>query len=60
MRTQWIALFVLLFVSGCASQRYRVTVTRINGEPAVSLEIEEKGYDTRIRSQQRIVYSDMD
>jgi hypothetical protein len=39
---RWIALFLLVFVSGCASQRYRVTVTRVNGEPAVSLEIEER------------------
>ena len=28
---------------GCASQRVRVTVTRVHGEPSVSIEFEEKG-----------------
>jgi hypothetical protein len=36
-----IAMFVLF--CGCASQRVRVTVTRVHGEPAVSIEFEKKG-----------------
>ncbi len=38
---KWILL--LLLCIGCASQRVRVTVTRLNGEPAFSIEFEEKG-----------------
>ena len=39
--TKWILVGMLLFC-GCASQRVRVTVTRINGEPAISVKFEEK------------------
>ena len=38
---KWILAGMLLFC-GCASQRVRVTVTRVHGEPAVSIEFEEK------------------
>ncbi len=38
---KWILL--LLVCCGCASQRVRVTVTRVHGEPSVSIEFEEKG-----------------
>lgn len=36
---RWI--FVLLLCCGCAGQKARVTITRVNGEPAISFEIEE-------------------
>lgn len=39
--TKWILVGMLLF-SGCARQRVRVTVTRINGETAISIEFKEK------------------
>gem|GEM_PF-4015325 len=37
--TRWILLVCLL--SGCAGYRTRVTITKIDGKPAVSFEIEE-------------------
>lgn len=37
-----ILLVGLLLLSGCAGQRARVVVTRLNGEPSVSFEIEPK------------------
>jgi hypothetical protein len=36
---KWILLCLLL--CGCAGQRARITLTRIDGEPAISFEIEE-------------------
>lgn len=40
---KWILLFVIGSCIGCASQRVRVTVTRVHGEPSVSIEFEDKG-----------------
>jgi len=40
---RWIVLLSLLLLSGCAGQRARVVVTRINGEPSVSFEFEPIG-----------------
>lgn len=37
---KWI-LLVLCLCCGCAGHRTRVTLTRIDGEPAISFEIEE-------------------
>lgn len=39
--TKWI-LLLLVCCFGCASQRVRVTVTRVHGEPAISVEFEDK------------------
>ena len=36
---KWIV--VLLLCCGCAGKKARVTITRVNGEPAISFEIEE-------------------
>lgn len=38
---KWILLLALC--GGCAGQRVRVTVTRVGGQPAISVEIEERG-----------------
>lgn len=35
-----ILIVGLVLLSGCAGQRARVIVTRVNGEPSVSLEFE--------------------
>jgi hypothetical protein len=37
---KWI-LLCLMLLCGCAGQRARITLTRIDGEPAISFEIEE-------------------
>lgn len=37
---RWISLLGLLLLSGCAGQRAKVIVTRLNGEPSISLEFE--------------------
>jgi len=39
---QWLLLLLLLLLSGCAGQRARVTLTRVNGEPSISVEFEPK------------------
>lgn len=39
---KWILLLLVCCI-GCAGQRVRVTVTRVHGEPAISVEFEEKG-----------------
>lgn len=46
---KWILLGVLF--CGCAGQKVRVTVTRVHGEPAVSIEFEE-------RNRQHVTYRD--
>lgn len=38
--SRWMLLLGLVLLSGCAGQRARVIVTRVNGEPSVSLEFE--------------------
>ena len=40
---KWILFVVIGSCIGCASQRVRVTVTRVGGQPSVSIELEEKG-----------------
>lgn len=39
---KWILLLTIGLCSGCAGQQIRVTVTRVHGEPAISVEFEEK------------------
>lgn len=46
---KWILLVVIGLCIGCASQRVRVTVTRVNGEPSISVEFEEKGIKNESR-----------
>ncbi len=39
---KWILVLALALSCGCAGQRARVVVTRVNGEPSVSFEIERQ------------------
>jgi hypothetical protein len=39
---RWILVVTLVLCCGCAVQRARVVVTRFNGEPSVSFEIEKE------------------
>lgn len=36
-------LLLLGLCIGCASQRTRITVTRVHGEPSISIEFEDRG-----------------
>jgi uncharacterized protein YcfL len=36
---KWI--FVLLLCCGCASHKAKIVITRVNGEPSISLEFSE-------------------
>lgn len=38
---KWI--LVLLLCCGCASHKAKIVITRVNGEPSISFEFEEKG-----------------
>ncbi len=37
---RWIAALMLLSMVGCATNRVKVSVTRIHGEPVVSVEFD--------------------
>lgn len=36
---RWIAILVFLCLCGCQSTRLRVAVTRLNGEPHITVEL---------------------
>ena len=40
---KWIFFVVIGSCIGCASQRVRVTVTRVDGEPSISIDFEDRG-----------------
>jgi hypothetical protein len=40
---KWILSLGIVLFCGCAGQRTRITVTRVHGEPSISIEFEEKG-----------------
>jgi hypothetical protein len=39
---KWILVVAIVLSCGCAGQRARVVVTRVNGEPSVSFEFEKE------------------
>ncbi len=50
---RWIALLLVVSV-GCASNRVKVSITRLHGEPVVSVEfIEKEAKNDRLRFQCR-------
>lgn len=40
--SKWILLVVVCVFCGCASHRTKITVTRVDGQPAVSIEFEDR------------------
>lgn len=48
---KWIVLLLFLACCGCATQRTKITLTRIDGQPALSIEFEE-------RNRQHVTYRD--
>jgi hypothetical protein len=50
MKNALLSLFLLL-CCGCANHRARVVITRVDGEPSISFEFEEK--ETRVNNKSR-------